>query len=1324
MSGEEGSSLTEGRDSKLLPTPSLDPDGFEDFTERLLSAHRFSPSPVRHVARVERWGRKGDKQDGIDFEGGWSDGKSAAWQCKRQDKLTVADVKKYVGECTFLADEYYLVFSGEASSQARAEIKRHKGWQLLDRRGLGRMLEDLPLQMRRRVLDQTWGATDRRRYLGVPGEDSFLTIADVIERRRDDRDLLNDVGPAIGRLQERETLDAALDRDGDWPPVIVVAGVGGVGKTRLVSAALGAFQESHPQTTVLWLSPGRAIDQDALSELPFEPAVIVVDDAHRDPHQLRSLLEYVRRRSDTQIVLGSRGAGVEPIRAALILGGYRDSQIQVVSVGPLSPGEARRLVESLASGLNLPFQIKEYVATQARDAPFLAVLTINLLRAGEMTGSLALDEGLREQVLAQYEETLVNGVEGFDGSIVRRMLAIFSALGSVDATDELLRDRLVALSGVDRTGYLRLLEKLIDRGLLVGSQERLRVIPEVFADQVLEAEAAVGAVDTGFTNDLWVALHDVAGEALLAGLASLDWRLTRRGGPSVIDVVWAGVAQQVGEAGYAQLHSLLKNSESLVYTQPDGLVGMLRRVSDRLDELDLLDPADRPTDDSVEETVRGIMGMPPLSREDVERLLPKLYGGSAVSSPALLEQALAALWTLGRRDGRSTNSNTDHARRILVDRLADVGDLPDASFPDRILNWVDEASAEPREPTDVASPLFAIQPLLAKQGMGTSMVDRRTISLRPYFVSPAWARPIRDRARDLLQRRALDDDLVLAAEAITLLGDALREPVGMMGAETTTEQVLAWEEDDLATLTVLQHIAGTTPKASLRRKIRREIEWTAERGLSPKVQHAALALLTDLDQIEGDDLADFLLSNDYHFGLESRRGVPTPSIAEFENSRREAASVEDEITEASISARIKQSTAADEATMARVSATLWPINRTPANLRLELEAALDEVLAVNATQHARVDDLFRYVVKERSELVKPLIDEMATAPGPLDEGLHVLLGGWRELDETSLVEFISGMPTLRVGVRRAIALAASRYGWTASSGPLREHVVAGTVDEDEETRQLFLASLSMKEDPVGVARILADAKASAATAEQVLRRASYPPNENWGRSLTVEQAQAVLDVIRIANEDDWDIQRLTSNIAIAHPKLVLDHLLHSHGARRRVPQHAQGLGHSFVGAPDVVATWILSQARGEYVDRARLVVAAVFKDGLPDEIATAISVKVTSLDANDLINTLDILGGLTWVPVQPLLARKVLARARELDPSTVDTVRVKIGAAMTANHWGFVDGVSSDLDQALERSEALLEVETDSDLREALQASVETLRGRIESTKRDDEDDD
>jgi hypothetical protein len=167
---------------------------------------------------VERWGRRGDKQDGIDFEGTWSDGKSAAWQCKRYVKLTTAQVAKFVKDCTFKADEYYLVFSGEASPAVRREVAKHASWQLLDQRGLGRMLDDLPLHRQRQLLDQTWGVQKRKLLLRVSGEDALLPIENYALNRRDRNNLLNDLAPLVGRADELQALKTALNRSADCRP--------------------------------------------------------------------------------------------------------------------------------------------------------------------------------------------------------------------------------------------------------------------------------------------------------------------------------------------------------------------------------------------------------------------------------------------------------------------------------------------------------------------------------------------------------------------------------------------------------------------------------------------------------------------------------------------------------------------------------------------------------------------------------------------------------------------------------------------------------------------------------------------------------------------------------------------------------------------------------------------------------------------------------------------------------------------------------------------------------------------------------------------------
>lgn len=153
--GSDPELLLGDKHMKLLPTPTLSWAEFEDFAQKLLNAHKFCSDEIRHVVRVARWGRPGDKQDGIDFEGDMSDGASAAWQCKHLDNLPPAKVDDAVQKTTFEADEYYLVYSREASAAARKEVAKFQRWKLVDRRDLTEMLWELPLHRQRDVLDKT-----------------------------------------------------------------------------------------------------------------------------------------------------------------------------------------------------------------------------------------------------------------------------------------------------------------------------------------------------------------------------------------------------------------------------------------------------------------------------------------------------------------------------------------------------------------------------------------------------------------------------------------------------------------------------------------------------------------------------------------------------------------------------------------------------------------------------------------------------------------------------------------------------------------------------------------------------------------------------------------------------------------------------------------------------------------------------------------------------------------------------------------------------------------------------------------------------------------
>ena len=836
-----------GKNPRMLPTPSLTSAEFEDFTDRLLSAHRFSPGLAQRVTRVERWGRPGDPQDGIDFEGNLSDGTSASWQCKRYDKLTPSDVRAAVEACTFEADLHHLVFSGEASTATRTEIAKYPNWRLLDQRGLGRMLDDLPLHKRRDVLDATWGMQKRKLLLEVSGEDAFLSL-DTFAADRMRRDtVLNDLGPRVGREPELAALGKALDGDGDRPIVVLVTGPGGRGKTRLLVEALAGFQAAHTQIPVLWLSPGRTVDSAALEELPQMPAIVVVDDAHHDPAAIAPLLQYARAVDGTQLIIASRPSGVRALRAAIVNARYPPSQLVAIDVGELKISHARALVTSITDGLGVVAAAREYFAQQATHSPHVAVIAANLICRGELTASVRVDEGLREQVLARYEEFAASEVDGVPTVTVRRLLATYAALGPV--ADDGVRPAVAQFCQLTLVEMLRLCQSLHDRGVLVTRGGVTQVVPDVLADDLLETEAAVGPDVTGFAEELWAAFADTHAERLVASLGELDWRLTQRGGPSVFGPVWEAVRAELATADYDGLCNALGRFSALTATQPDALIEVLEEIRARLDGPADRRDGDRPTATAQPQSPDAQASDEPLARwrrprtvDDVRHRMPELYGHCAVNAPDLLETALDALWDLRQQDTRPTNRHSAHAERVILDRLSKIGTLPDASFPARIVTWVKRRLEESSRDHDVATPLRILRPLLEKEGERHSLETPRKIVFDPFVVSATWARPIRDQIRAVLRQHASGSDLRRAAAAVDLLGEALHQPAGLFGRLVSDEEILRWESDDLATIHVLRHVADTTTSPVIRRLVRHELGWTAEHAVSIPLRHAALTL--------------------------------------------------------------------------------------------------------------------------------------------------------------------------------------------------------------------------------------------------------------------------------------------------------------------------------------------------------------------------------------------------------------------------------------------------------------------------------------------------
>ncbi|MFD7656016.1 hypothetical protein ACFV4N_18765 [Actinosynnema sp. NPDC059797] len=1296
-----------GKNPTLVPTPSLTAGQFEDFTERLLSAHRFCAPPVRKVARVERWGRPGDKQDGIDFEGTFDDGATAAWQCKRYDDFTAAEVRKAVAACTFTADEYYLVLSCEASSLVRAEIARHPRWQVLDRRGLGRLLDDLPLHKRRDVLDATWGVPQRKLLLRMPGEDAFLSLDTFAADRTNPGVVLNDLAPGVGRSVELEQLAVALNRGEDRPMVVLITGPGGRGKSRLLVEAFTCFQQDNLDVPVVFLSPGALLDTAALAELPHEPAVVVVDDAHQYQEGIAPLLTYARKVTGTQLVLAARPSGTSAIRSQITTARFASTQVAHIEVGELAKPEARSLVESLTDGLGLSWGIREYFTEQAVDSPYVAVVAANLIRRGELTAPLSVDTELRQQVLNRYQELALDGV---DDNPARRLLAVYAALGSVDDNDEDLRTQIAGFCGLGVVSVLRLVEQLRDRGVLVNRYGGTRVTPDVLADAVLERETAVGRYDTGFVRELWQEFGPRYGGRLVNELAELDWRLTQQGGPAVFSPVWRAIRAELLEADLGGLHRIIARLGGLTATQPRVLIEALEAVRARLGPL-------------VDDRSRVWR---------VLRVLAEQYGRCAANAPELLETALDALWALRRSDRRPAYRDPDHPERVITERLANLGRLPDESFPNRILDRVEAWLASPLEDRDAATPLFVLKSLLAKDGHRTVQENQNTFRFNTFLVLPSWARPIRDRIRCILCREASGNDLRRAGAAVELLEHALRAPQPGYGRSVTDEEVLAWEDDDLSTIAVLTEAARGTDGSVVRRLIRRAVTWPAEHALSLPLRHAALVLATELDEND-DDLAQLVLGRG-DSAILSCRGVPVPTLDQLHAARAAAESEGEGLTEeqrqAGSKQRIQERIALREAayeTLADRVIDRLVAGGDPAWIVTTLDEMLRQVGATGI-ERATAPFLLPQIAQARpdltADLVRAVVDHTA---GPLDQQLRWLLNTWVGLDQGAVLAWLDNLANYRVEIRLAVADAFISGAWVGRGAPFVRVRIRGLVDPDRAVRERFLIAVHplLRVDPVRITELLLASDISAGLATDVLGQACGYDGAGWGAGFGEASAAAVLRLISRTDWSDYVVQQIATAIARKHPVLVLQHLSDLHEQGHRLPTKIGEMADAFdVGAAELVC-WLVGAAV-QSPDKA-VAVTGLVMSGVTAKQAEHLCAAVDHLNGEELLALAGVLRiQATWPLSQPNLARRMMHRARMMGQAAAGATRQQIAGAMRPKFWSYGNEASTGLVRLKEKVVEALADEEDEDLaedfrgvRDWLEKDMARLKRQLESGMND-----
>jgi hypothetical protein len=941
-----------------------------------------------------------------------------------------------------------------------------------------------------------------------------------------------------GREALLDCLLEFLTVEPDQSRVVLVTGPGGQGKSRLVVEALRRVEPREPVVPVRVYQERCSLDDAAVAELPHSGAVILVEDAHRHVDELAPLLDHARRVPGTVVVLTIRGISSAVIEAAVAQAGFAGPAVAGLRVGPLSAEAAHALVDELINdGLELPAAFVEYLAQEGRDCPLIPILAIGMARERALSpGLFVLDQDFREQVLRAYAREVVGAVPGgIDPAVVTSIGAVVSAVAPFPIGDQSLVAEVARFVEMPVDHFLSTVRTLIQAGLVVAPNGRARVFPDIVADEMLARAVALEGQDSGYAGRLWSALGGTTASArLVTNLAELSWRLVRTGEPDIFAPLWPRVIADVDLDDVDGLDAAVGNLAVLADLQPHRLFGLLRDVLARV----------RATADAAQGD--GQVGVPSatsdarLVRQRAADRLVGLLARCALADHDLLSIALDELWSLAARDSRPWRRTENHPAHVIQAQLAsftsEITLASAALVVDRVETWLNE----PDPPDAPQTPVVALEGLMAKSGLRTGWLPT-AISFTPFTVTVEQVTDLRERIRQFLIREALGADVRRAADAVRLLGCALNAPASFGHSTWPSEIVLAWENDDLATLAALSDVAHTTTEPIVRRLVRRAVAWHARGAESQAVRDGALSLATDLDQREDDDLAEALLGG-FELNLSSRRGVPMPSGG---------------APQATGNADLPSSDAVQrnrDLLYERVAAALWR-EHEPAEIVNLLDQGVRTVRSATETGRvAGATALLRYLTCLRPGQVPDLVGAAAGLPeGPFDEHLHLLLDAWTRHDLDSFYPAALNLSRSRPGIRHAVAFGFWHGDWALDPRLADLQVDTLRHTDDPVMRSMLFAASGplIRADPVSIRDLLSDVPADGSPGLAAgLARAGNDEHESWIGSLDHPQLQALLDLTRFAGWAERPVQLIVSAIARRQPRPVLNALTASARASR------------------------------------------------------------------------------------------------------------------------------------------------------------------------------
>lgn len=772
----------------LLPLndPNVSWENFEEFCADFI--HQLPNAKECH-----RYGKQGNKQEGIDIFADLDTGERCVFSCKQYQTFYPSNAEKAVTAMTYTANYYILLLSCEATSEVRNKwCAQGPNWDVWDTCDIARKVRyDLSIGHAHRLIETHFGPEWRKHFLGIKGVTLFVSPKEFFRPWMDSENLFNHVWSLVGRVEILKELHEFVDSE--THQVLLLPGRGGIGKTKLLQSLSENFTRLHQEKMLWFVEEGVPITPESADELPTGPCVVVVDDAHRR-EDLSVLLTLVQKRP-IKLLLSFRPYATKRIESMLTNAKFDSKKIN--GLEPLKTLSREELKELALQVLGCEYaHFADQLVAVSRDSPLVTVVGGRLLvEKGIDPRLLERDEEFQRAVLDKFQEFLIGSVsEQIEPDVCRKLLNLIAVVSPIRPTENEFRHVAADVLDIDPPELMRLLDILDNSGVLLRRGYTLRITPDVLSDHILH-NACLNArgESSGYAQLVFEKFRAISLAQMLNNLAELDWRI-RRSDSKETDLladIWRSINDEFQNASNFNRCQLLGLLDEVAHYQPERTL--------KLVEFAMRNPAATPEDEASSLICE-------FTHEHVLGKLPRLIRNVSYTLD-YLPRCCDLLWELGKNDVRELNQHPEHGVCILKDVASYDIDKP-IIFNQIVLKTVSRWFKKPDIHGHFHSPLEVLDSFLGICGHSHKS-DGREIILTPFLVSRESVQPLYNRALELIEGCTNSDQPKVVIHAVGILENVIRNII--FCSHEYSEDVLAlWMPEVLKVLEIIGNLANQT----------------------------------------------------------------------------------------------------------------------------------------------------------------------------------------------------------------------------------------------------------------------------------------------------------------------------------------------------------------------------------------------------------------------------------------------------------------------------------------------------------------------------------